>query len=550
MAEAETQQTTQDESGFGTTGLWVLFATISASSMGFIAQGALNPALPTIQESLNASGADILWIVNVYQLLLGALILVGGSLGDHYGRKRVYMIGIVIFAVASFACGIAPTTTTLIICRAAQGVGGALMIPGSLAIISAYFDSSTRGRAIGTWSSFTTMTSVLGPTLGGALADVGLWRAVFFINLPLAAVALYALVVHVPESKDDTAPKQLDYLGALLVTLGLAGIVYGFTEIGRVGMDDGLGNPLLIGPLLFGFVFMVLFVIVEARSNHPLMSLKLFRSRTFAGANLLTLMLYGALGGALFFLPLNLIQIQGYSATAAGLATLPFSILLVLISPWAGGLVDRIGPRPPLIGGPILVGFAFILLAVPSMVDTGNLLVFFPVSYFFTYLPGLLLFGVGMGIVVAPLTTTVMGSVPQHNAGTASGINNAVSRSSGVLATAVLGGIALLSFTSGVLADVDDLGLRPQSTVALEAETEDLAAARVPYEITAQFSLIKVVEVRQALDASFIYTFRLIMLIGAGMSFISALMAYLLIEERLEPADKLIDGSAGEPGLA
>lgn len=525
------------EKGFDKTGIWVLFATISASSMGFIAQGALNPALPTIQDGLGASGADLLWIVNAYQMMLGALILVGGSLGDHYGRKRVYQIGIVMFALASLACGLAPTTELLIIFRIAQGIGGALMIPGSLAIISAYFDDNLRGRAIGTWSSFTTMTSVLGPTLGGVLADAGLWRVVFFINLPLAALALYALITHVPESKDETAPKQLDYPGAILVTLGLAGIVYGFTEIGRVGIDTGLSDPAYIGPLLGGFVAMGLFVWVEARSDHPLMRLSLFKSRTFSGANLLTLLLYGALGGALFFLPLNLIQIQGYSATAAGLATLPFSILLVVMSPWAGGLVDRVGPRPPLIIGPILVGLAFLGLAIPSMVETDNLLVFFPSSYFVTFFPALLLFGVGMGLVVAPLTTTVMGSVPQQNAGTASGINNAVSRASGVLVTAILGGIALVFFTNGLLADVSDLGLSTASETALEAEAEDLAAADVPYPVIQQFSLVKVFEVRAAISNTFVDTFRLMMVIGAVMSFASALMAYLLIEERLKPDD-------------
>jgi len=467
------------------------------------------------------------------------LILVGGSLGDHYGRKRVYMIGIVIFALASLACGLAPTTETLILFRIVQGLGGALMVPGSLAIISAYFDDKMRGRAIGTWSSFTTMTSVLGPTLGGALADAGLWRLVFFINIPLAIVALYALITHVPESKDDEAPKELDYFGALLVTLGLAGIVYGFTEIGRVGVADGLTNIAYIGPLIGGFIGMGLFVWWETRSDHPLINLKLFRSRTFSGANLLTLLLYGALGGALFFLPLNLIQIQGYSAIAAGLATLPFSIILIIMSPWAGGLVDRVGPRPPLIIGPIIVGFAFTALAIPSMVDTENLLLFFPVSYFVTFFPGLLLFGVGMGLVVAPLTTSVMGSVPQHNAGAASGVNNAVSRASGVLVTAILGGIALVFFTSGLLTNVDDLNLRSDSETALESQAENLAAARVPYEISQQFSLVKTFEVRRAIEDSFVDTFRLIMIIAAVMSFASALMAYLLIEERLNPDESL-----------
>ncbi len=523
------------------TGVWILFATISASSMGFIAQSALNPTLPAIQNELDASGADLLWIVNAYQLMVGALILVGGSLGDYYGRKRVYMIGIVLFTVASIACGLAPTTALLIVARAVQGIGGALMIPGSLAIISAYFDGKARGTAIGAWSSFTTMTSVAAPTLGGFLADQGLWRLVFFINVPLALAALVALVMHVPESKDDDAPDQLDYTGAALVTLGLAGIVYGFTEIGRVGIDDGLGNPLLVGALLGGFVGLAAFVYVQARSDHPLMSLKLFKSRTFSGANLLTLLLYGALSGALFFLPLNFIQVQGYSATAYGLANLPFSILLVLLSPWAGRLVETVGPRLPLIVGPTLVGFAFVGLAIPGMTDTSNQIGgFFPVSYFTTYFPPLVLFGLGMGVTVAPLTTTVMGSVPQHNAGTASGINNAMSRASGVLAVAILGGIALVVFTNTLLDDLSDQRLSEQTQAELETRAEDLAGTRLPYTLVNDFSLVKIERTRTAIDRSFIETFRILMLIAAGMCWTSAGLAAAFIAKELEPPEELI----------
>ena len=417
------------------TGFWVLFATISASSMVFIGQSALNVALPTVQSTLGASGADLLWIVNIFALLLGALILVGGSLGDRYGRKRIYALGIAIFGLASLACGLAPNTELLIAARAVQGFGGALMVPGSLAIISAYFDGKARGQAIGTWSAFTTVTSILGPALGGVLADVGWWRGVFLVNLPLAVAALWALLRHVPESRDEEAPEQLDYLGAALVTLSLGGIVFGATEIGRVG-PAGLGNPLYLGAILGGLGGLVWFVRHERRTPHPMLPLRLFLARNFTGANLLTLLLYGALSGALFFLPLNLVQFQGYNQTQAGLALLPWTLLIILLSRRMGTYVDEHGPRRPLILGPIIVGASMLLLAIPGVTNGFQ-------DYWYAFLPALLLFGLGMGLVVAPLTTTVLGCVPRHNSGIASGINNAASRVASPLTVAILGSLAL-----------------------------------------------------------------------------------------------------------
>lgn len=508
-------------------GTWVLFATISASSMAFIGQSALNVALPTIQEDLGASGADLLWIVNAFQLLLGALILVGGSLGDHYGRKRVYMIGIVVFTLASVACGFAPTTEILIAARAVQGVGGALMVPGSLAIVSAFFDSKERGQAIGTWSAFTTMTSVLGPVLGGVLAEAGLWRMVFFINVPLAIGALYALVTHVPESRDEEAPEQLDIPGAVLVTLGLAGIVYSATEIGRVGLG-GFQDPVLMGTLVGGILALVAFVFVELRSDHPLMSLTLFKSKTFSGANLLTLFLYGALGGALFFLPLNLVQVQGYRESLAGFAQLPFTVLLIVMSRWAGGLVETRGPRLPLIIGPTIVGFGFLGLGFVGITDGAS-------DYWTTFFPWLVVFGFGMGLVVAPLTTSVMGSVPQHSSGVASGINNAISRSAGVLAVAVLGGVALVSFSGNLMSQADELALEGKAEKVLEVEAADLAAATPPDRLPKEQSIA----VEEAVSTAFIDTFNLIMFIAAVMCWLSAGMAALLIEPKLKPPEEL-----------
>lgn len=519
-SEPETLKKKRDGVGF-----WVLFATVLASSMAFINQSALNVALPAIQRELDASGADLLWIVNAFQLFLGALLLVGGALGDRFGRKRVFMIGIAIYTVGSALCGLAPTAEILIITRALQGLGGALTVPGSLAIITAYFDGKQRGQAIGTWSSFTTMASVAAPILGGFLADIGAWRGIFYITIPLALAALWALWRYVPESRDDEAPERLDYLGAVLITLGLAGIVYGATEIGRVG-PEGLGDPRLLAFIIAGLIALVLFVWVEYRSDHPLMRLRLFRSRTFSGANLLTLLLYGALGGALFFLPLNLVQVQGYSATLAGLVLLPFSILLTVMSPWAGGLVDKYGPRLPLTIGPILVGFGYLALALVGQTSG-------PESYWTTYFPGAVLLGLGMGVTVAPLTTSVMGSVPRHSAGVASGVNNAVSRSAGVLAVAIFGGIALIAFTERLEIQANAIDMSAESRQMLLANAGDLAEVPIPDDLTR----VSADQVQQAIDNAFVSTFKIIMLIGAVVCWLSGILSWFFIEKRLEPVD-------------
>src|SRR5690606_17323821 len=319
---------------------WVLVATILASSMAFIDSTALNVALPAIQQSLNATGSEVFWIISAYNLFLASLILTGGSLGDILGLKRIFTGGLLAFTLASVACALAPNATVLIIARAAQGAGGALMVPSSLALLSAAFPHERRGIAIGTWSTFTTVTSVLGPVSGGWLASAGLWRGVFLINVPLAVVAV--AVLSQVSYRDRRNPGGLDIPGALLATLGLGGITYGFIQ----GPETGFDSPVILGALGLGFVALVAFLIVEARSPHPMVSLQLFRSRTFSGANALTFFLYGALAVFSLFVSLNLVQAQGYLESEAGLALLPFSLMLILLSRWAGGLASRIGPRP------------------------------------------------------------------------------------------------------------------------------------------------------------------------------------------------------------
>jgi MFS family permease len=393
------------------------------------------------------------------------------------------------------------------------------MIPGSLALISAYFDDETRGKAIGTWSAFTTGASILAPAVGGFLADYGLWRVIFFLTVPLALLSLWALATHVPESYDEEAPRELDYTGAILISIGLVGIVYGATEIGRT---RDFSNPVLSGAIAVGVIALLIFLFVEWGSDHPLMPLKLFKSRTFTGVNLLTLLLYGALGGGLFFLPLNLQQVQGYGATAAGLAVLPMSLLLMLMSRRAGSFVDTYGPRPPLIIGPIIVGFGYAALALPGITDGVS-------DFWLTYLPGLLLLGVGMGLTVAPLTTSALGSVPQHNSGIASGVNNLMSRAAGVLAVAIMGGVALVTFSDNLQAEVQPLNLSAEAEVQLIANSGDLAGMQIPDNVDeTRYDVVDT-----AINLAFVKTFRLIMWIAAILCWLSAGVAALLVEKEL-----------------
>ena len=500
---------------------WILTATILASSMAFIDGTALNVALPALQASLQASGAGLLWIINAYLLMLAALILVGGSLGDRLGRKKVFMFGIVLFGLASLACGLAPTINWMIFFRLVQGVGGALMIPGSLSIITASIAPTRRGRAIGTWSAVTTLVTIIGPILGGAFSDAGFWRGVFLINLPLAIAALLVLFFKVPESRDESSlAGPIDVGGAVLVTIGLAGLTYGFIS----APDRGFGDALVWGTLLLGVICLVAFVIVEARLKYPMLPLKVFKSATFSGANLLTLFLYGGLSVGFFFLSLNMVQVQGYSKTQAGLATLPFALLLTVLSRWAGGLVDKRGPRLPLILGPSLAGLGFFYMAFAGL--TGG-----PANYWTAFLPGIALFGVGMGFTVAPLSTSVMTSLETHYSGVASGINNAVSRTAGVLAIAIVGSIALFTFSSTLGGQTAILSLSKADHQAMMAQASKLGGATAPDGMGDGAKAA----VTTAIKTSFVDTFRLVMFICAGLAWASALCTVILIKPGPNP---------------
>src|SRR6059036_1072964 len=346
-------------------GRWVLAATILASSMAFIDGTVVNVALPALQANLNATIVDVQWVIEAYSLLLAALLLVGGSLGDHYGRRRIFLIGTALFALASAWCGLAPNTAQLISARAAQGLGAALLVPGSLAIISSSFPENERGRAIGTWSGFSAITTAIGPVVGGWLIEHLSWRAIFFINVPIAVLIMFISLWRVPESSDKES-KGLDWLGAILVTFGLAALVYGLIESSRLGF----GDRSVLAALAAAAVLLAFFLIIEKRISNPMLPLVLFRSRTFTGANLLTFLLYGALGGTLFFLPLNLIQVQHYSATAAGAALLPFILIISLLSRWSGGFVTSYGAKLPLVAGPSIAAVGFTLFMLPGVGET------------------------------------------------------------------------------------------------------------------------------------------------------------------------------------
>jgi EmrB/QacA subfamily drug resistance transporter len=478
--------------------------------MAFIDGTVVNVALPALQASFHATVLDVQWVVESYGLLLGALILVGGSLGDLFGRRRMFVLGVAIFAVASAGCGLASNIHQLIIARSIQGVGAALLVPGSLAIISTSFDEKSRGQAIGTWSGFTAITTAVGPVLGGWLVEHASWRAVFFINLPLAAAVIGISLWRIPESRSGRAGR-IDWFGAILATFGLGGLVNGFIE----SVNLGWSNPLVFGSLIVGFGCLIAFGFVESRVTAPMLPLMLFKSRSFSGANLLTLFLYSAVGIFFFLFPLNLIQVQGYSATAAGASVLPLILLMFFLSRWSGGLVARYGPRSPLIIGPFIVTLGFALFAVPAV---GG-------SYWQAFFPAMIVLGFGMAVTVAPLTTVVMNSVTQDRVGTASGINNTVARVAGVLAIAVLGIVMVEAFGSRLNDSLAHFLLPHNILQEIQADEIKLAGLQVPAEV----NLTMKTAIKESVAEAFVFGFRIVMLICAGLSLASAVVAWLMI---------------------
>jgi EmrB/QacA subfamily drug resistance transporter len=483
-------------------GGWILAATILGSSLAFIDGTVVNVALPALQTALHANVSDVQWVVESYALLLASLLLVGGSLGDLYGRRKIFLCGVVVFALASAWCGIAPSIDWLIFARGAQGIGAALLVPGSLAVISASFSAGERGRAIGTWSGFTAITAAIGPVLGGWLVQHASWHWVFFINVPIAAIAVVLTLWKVPESRDKQISRVLDWQGALLATVGLGAVTFALIEAPKRGPIAGLVGLIGIGALAG-------FLAVEAKSASPMVSLALFRSRNFRGANLLTFFLYAALSGIFFFFPLNLIQVQHYTATQAGGALLPLILIIFLLSRWSGGLIERFGPRTPLTIGSLIAAAGYFLLLIPGI---GG-------EYWRSIFPGVAVLGIGMAVSIAPLTTTVMGAVSQEQAGVASGVNNAVSRMAGLLAVALFGLVLYGTFNRALDHRLQALSLSPTELQHVNEQRPRLAAIESAD-----------LRVTQAVDESFMSGYKTILGLAVALALASALTARIALD--------------------
>ena len=405
-------------------GRWVIAATVLGSGIAFLDATVVGIALPSIGRRFHGGVGTLQWVVTGYSLTLAAFLLLGGSLGDRYGRRRIFTVGVVWFAVASACCGVAPSAGLLIVARIVQGVGGALLTPASLAILQASFRPEDRARAIGAWSGLGGLAAAAGPLVGGYLLAVGSWRWVFYINLPLAAAVVAVTARHVPETRDPTTAGRVDGVGAALAVVFLAGLTYGLIE----APTHGWSSPPVVASLALAAVTAPTFLIVEHRRAHPMLPLGLFRSRQFSGANAVTFAVYGALGGALFLLPVELQVVAGYSPLASGLALLPVTLVMLALSARSGALSARIGPRLQMTVGPLIVGAGLALLTRAT--DPG--------TYWTQVFPAVLLFAFGLAVTVAPLTATAMGAAPPQHSGIASAVNNVVSRAAGLLAVAVL----------------------------------------------------------------------------------------------------------------
>ena len=489
---------------------WVLAAAVLGSTLAFVDRSVVNVALPAIESSLRTSLEAMQWVVNGYTLCMSALLLLGGAAADQLGRRLIFIVGVGIFAAASVGCGLAPDVRVLIVARAVQGTGAALLVPCSLALIGAAFDEGDRGAAIGIWAGASAIASGVAPLLGGWLVDHSSWRVIFLINPVVAAPTLWITLWRVPESRNPNAPPGVDWRGAVLAVIGLGSLVYGLIASSTLGW----GDVLVTGSLSAGAMLLFVFVLAERAGAAPMMPLELFRSRRFSGVNLLTLLLYGALGAAFFFLPFLLIQARGYSATATGAAYLPFTLLVGVLSRWSGRLGDKLGARWPLIVGSALTAAGFALLG------SGE-------GRYWVTLAAMTVLGVGMGIAVAPLTTTVINAVPADRTGVASGINNAVSSVGGLLVIAVLGSVALGIFDHSL-----DRGLLSVHASAAVRATVDsarggLVVPPIPASLTGQARE----EARAIITAALATTVRLAVWIAAVLALAAALTAALTIRE-------------------
>lgn len=496
----------------------VLAATILGSSMVFIDSTVVNVILPRLQSELRVTGVQIQWVVDAYLLFLSALLLFGGALGDRFGRRIVFEAGIVVFAAGSVGCGLSRSLWELTLARCVQGIGGAMLTPGSLAIINACFPGAERGKAIGTWSGFTAITTALGPVLGGWLSDSFSWRWVFFINVPIALVTLGISRKFVPELRPESVGPALDLKGAAASTLGRGGITLGLVESARAGVQ----SPYVWTALLGGLLLLLLFFWNESTSPAPMLPLNLFESKVFSGANALTLLLYGGFGAVLYFLPFNLIEVQGFTATQSGAAILPFVLIMFLLSRWSGSVYDKFGARLPLTIGPILVACGLLLLG------------YLPGShsrYWTRFFPGIAVLAVGMAICVPPLTTAVLAAAPATRSGIASGVNNAAARLGTLLAVAGLTLFVFFSFARHLQTELGPLTLNPDVKSQIIAQSRSLAAVQIPATDSRVKSLLT-----QAVGRSYLNSFRQLTQITALLALSGALVGWTTLK-----------GACGEP---
>ena len=486
---------------------WVLLATIVGSSLAFIDGAVVSLALPAIQREFRASAGDVAWIVELYTLVLGALMLLGGALGDRYGRKRVFILGTTLFAVGSIGCAFAWSMPSMLFSRTFQAIGGMLFVPASLAILGDHFSGDARGRAIAAWSAFGSLTSLLGPALGGVLIDAFGWRSVFWINVPLAAFVIVVAMRHVSESRDDAAPQHLDLLGAALGTAGLGAMTYGTILASTAGWGAFAVDASVFG----GAALLVVFAIHERRTSEPLVPPEIFRSRTFAVINLSTLFLYGALSAALYELPFVMIQAHGYSALQAALGMLPFGISIIVLTRFAPGFAKRFGVRNVLTIGPAIVAVGFVLLGVLEPVP----------SYWMGFFPGMFVAGLGMGITVAPLTTSVINAADPRHIGVASGINNAVSRIAGLLTIAAFTVLLAGLYEASMQRSLDAMHATAPERASAAAQRDLLGGAHFSNPVLQRDSIV-----------AFEWGFRGVVFACAVLAALAALADALGIEEK------------------
>jgi EmrB/QacA subfamily drug resistance transporter len=504
---------TLEESSFIKSETGILLATILGSSMAYIDSTAMNVILPVFQLELNAKISQVQWIVEAYALIIASLLLIGGALGDYFGRKIIFKIGVVIFSLSSLWCGLSPNIQILITARCFQGLGGALMVPGSLAIITSTFSTEKRGKAIGTWASFTALMTALGPLLGGWLVENFSWRWVFYINIPISAIVLFTLYKYVPESRKRIHNTGIDMFGGILITFGLAGVVFGLIESSNHGLD----NIFILLSLFAGFVFLILFIIYENNIPNPLIPIHLFRNKEFAAGNLITFLMYSALGGATFYVPFNLIQLQNYTPVQAGAAFIPLLIILFLLSRWSGSLVDKYGAKIPLVLGPLISSLGYLMIAYADLSKN---------NYWYGLFPAIVVLGFGMTITIAPLTTAVMNSVSASYSGLVSGVNNSLGRISGVMAIAVFGLILFNSFDYRITDKMRTNEFSREVIESIENQKTRLSAITIDGDIDTNTKK----KVDKLVRESYLSSFKLIIILTSALAFTSGIVALASIK--------------------